>query len=126
MGGAYPSSTARGPTASRGKPGRSEGEIEGLSPTFLQQMVSNIRLPMLSPANESDYFGAASSGEEAIVLWVPDGPDVTEGCLWKTCSVEDAYSLVSSESVEFLRVPTGKDLIDECDLGRRRYERHYY
>lgn len=89
-------------------------------------MVSNIRLPVLSPANESDYFGAASSGEEAIVLWVSDGPDVTEGRLWKTGGLKDAYSLVSSESVEFLCVAAEKDLIDECDFGRRRYERHYY
>ena len=81
---------------------------------------------MLSPANKSDYFSAASSCEEAIVLWVSDSPDVTEDCLWKICGLKDAYGLVSSESVEFLRVPTEKDLIDECNLGGRRYERHYY
>ena len=96
------------------------------SRTFLQQMVPNIRLPMLSPANESDYFSAASSCEEAIVLWVSDSPDVAEDRLWKTCGLEDAYSLVSSEGVEFLRVPAEKDLIDECNLRGRRYERHYY
>lgn len=89
-------------------------------------MVSNIRFPMLSPAKESDYFGTTGSCEEAVAFWIPDGPDVTEGCLWKICGFEDVYSLVSSERVEFLRVSTEKDLVDECDLGRRRHKRHFH
>ena len=85
-----------------------------------------MHLPVLGPANESDYFSAASSREKAVVFWVSDGPYVAEGCLWKVCGPKDGYSLVSSERVEFLRVPAKEDLVDECDLARRRCERHYY